>query len=46
MNFKQSVKRSHHIRQDDLKITILTKKKKKKYELATKNLSRIVAYST
>jgi len=29
MNFKQSVKRSHHIRQDDLKITILTKKRKK-----------------
>jgi len=45
MNFKQSVKRSHHIRQDDLKITILTKKEKI-YELATKNLSRIVAYST
>ena len=45
MNFKQSVKRSHHIRQDHLKITILTKKRKND-ELATKNLSRIVAYST
>ena len=45
MNFKQSVKRSHHIRQDDLKITILTKKEKND-ELATKNLSRIVADST
>lgn len=28
MNFKQSVKRSRPIRQDDLKITILTKKRK------------------
>ena len=45
MNFKQSVKRSHHIRQDDLNITILTKKEKID-ELATMNLSRIVAYST
>jgi len=45
MNFKQSVKRSHHIRQDDLKITILIKKRKND-ELATKNLSQIVAYST
>jgi len=45
MNFKQSVKRSHHIRQDDLKITILTKKEKND-ELVTKNVSRIVAYFT
>jgi hypothetical protein len=43
MNF-ESVKRSHYVCREGLKITTLIKKEKID-ELATKNLSRIVAYS-